>query len=34
MERPDGTVEYVGLERTLDFMREKLTDAALDRHLS
>ena len=28
MERPDGTVEYVGLERTLNFMREKLTEGA------
>jgi len=28
MERPDGTVEYVGLERTLDFMRERLNDGA------
>ena len=26
--QPDGTVEYVGLERTLDFMREVLTDGA------
>jgi hypothetical protein len=27
--QPDGTVEYVGLERTLDFMREVLTDRVL-----
>jgi len=28
MDRPDGTVEYVGLQRTLDFMREVLTEGA------
>lgn len=27
-DQPDGTVKYVGLERTLDFMREVLTDGA------